>query len=436
MTECIDLKLSCYNVVVDVAEASVHIWNTRNASIVELTPDEWAELQKGNYSSPIIKEELPALIRNGILVAKDLDEYSSVVFQAKTKQYNPLFDSFGLVIAPTLACNYNCPYCFEKQIESSHYCMSAEVQKLLTEKLDQLFSERKEIENFRITWFGGEPLLAYEKVIVPLQKAVIKICKKHDVTFKANIVTNGYFLTQDKFDFMFGDDIFNLVQITFDGTEKEYCLRKGTGAESYVRVLNNMLSLAEYLKKNNKQAYINLRLNADNSNYEDIKKFVQRVKSDARFNSHIRFTLARLRNYGECECSGSFCTTKDFEKLCSDFEEYIGTAPKLPAPKKTFCGQHCMNVFSVGPHGELYKCEHDFGITTHAVGNLKSGLTYNGYFTEFMEQPLPEKCKTCCILPVCMGGCPHRRLELKQQIECEYTVENMIEKAKKYILRR
>lgn len=71
----------------------------------------------------------------------------------------------------------------------------------------------------------------------------MKYAKKHGIAFKADIVTNGYFLMPDKFDFMFGDDVYNIVQIPFDGTEKEYFLRKGTGAESYVRVSNNMLFL-------------------------------------------------------------------------------------------------------------------------------------------------------------------------------------------------
>ena len=92
-----------------------------------------------------------------------------------------------------------------------------------------------------------------------------------------------------------------------------------------------------------------------------------------------------------------------------------------------------MNVFCVGINGELYKCEHDIGIQKHAVGNIRNGLTYNKYFLDFMDLPLPKKCLNCKILPVCMGGCPHRRLMNNNNTECDFTINNLIKVVKHFI---
>jgi radical SAM protein with 4Fe4S-binding SPASM domain len=62
----------------------------------------------------------------------------------------------------------------------------------------------------------------------------------------------------------------------------------------------------------------------------------------------------------------------------------------------------------IGPHGELYKCEHSFGIDSMVTGDIWHGRFYNdaetAYYTT-VDHPSKEKCTKCNHLPVCMGGC-------------------------------
>ena len=429
-------KLSYYNIVADETRDTVTVWNTKRGSVVELERPVWELLGRGDYADARVAALLDGLRKQGIVVSADLDEYEEIVYNAKMRQYATGQDSIGLVIAPTMACNYHCPYCFEHGAKGQKDVMSPEVADGIVAAVEKKLSAAPHVKNVRITWFGGEPLLAYGQAIVPLQEKLHALCSRMNVAFRAGIITNGYFLSKEKFDFLFRDHNTNFAQVTFDGTEREYCARKGTTPEAYRRAVGNILDLSEYIARNGLKVTINLRLNVDNSNLGDIKEFVRSLKADGRFHDNVMFSLERLRSYDFCKDTNDYCTTPEYEEILSDFEEFIGKPPKVREPKKTFCGQHCMNVFCVGVHGELYKCEHDFGVEAHAVGSIFSGLNYNDYFRRFMDQPLPEKCTTCTILPVCMGGCPHRRLELDQAIECEDTLEHLKKAVRKYMEKR
>lgn len=424
---------SKYNVVVDKTDNLVTVWNTKHGSLVEFEMEVFDLLSKNYFEDARIQKDFKAMIKEGFVVDKALDELEEILFQAKQKQYSTGQDMFALVIAPTLNCNYHCPYCFESLVKHDKGIMSEEVINAIVDTISNKIAQSNSLKKVKITWFGGEPLLTYDKVIVPLQKRLSDLCMENNKEFIVNMVTNGYYLTEEKFDFLFGKGEVKFVQITFDGTAEEYSERKGTTQEAYHRVRNNILNLSKYLIENKLETKINVRLNADKNNYENIKLFISRLKEEDNFHENIRFFLARLRDYISNPYSNSCFNTEDFEEIQGDFDAFVGNKADIPEPKVTFCGQHCMNIFCVGAKGELYKCEHDFGVQAHIVGDIRSGLYHNKYFNEFMEQPLPDKCRNCKILPVCMAGCPHRRLELHQEVECEHTIQGLIEKVKKYI---
>lgn len=80
------------------------------------------------------------------------------------------------------------------------------------------FSEISGSKSLRLDWFGGEPLLYYEKMIAFCAR-MNQYCIENSVIFQHSITTNGYLLTKDKASRMIENGI-HLFQITIDGAGK------------------------------------------------------------------------------------------------------------------------------------------------------------------------------------------------------------------------
>jgi uncharacterized protein len=93
-----------------------------------------------------------------------------------------------------------------------------------------------------------------------------------------------------------------------------------------------------------------------------------------------------------------------------------------------------MNSYLVDPQGALYKCFNDVGIIERSCGNVKSSIDpFNPNLFHFLNwNPFKNQaCQDCSILPLCMGGCPHRIVWRKEKIEnnCEswkYNLDEML----------
>ena len=82
------------------------VFNTLTSAFIKIDTQTWESL-----SSCQDKDLLDMLVRQGIMVTDnkaELDKYRYIY-------YNRLFDNrtLAVTIAPTMMCNFGCPYCFE-----------------------------------------------------------------------------------------------------------------------------------------------------------------------------------------------------------------------------------------------------------------------------------------------------------------------------------
>ena len=144
--------LSRYNLQSRLSETGeTVIVNLLARSIVKCSPIEAFLLDVAEdlgESHPI----LPKFKKNGFLV--NYDEKAVVDSLGRgTCVYSAHVD---LTICPTLACNFDCSYCFEKKRSGK---MTAEVQNQVVSFAETMLMAFRP-ESLGITWFGGEPLLA------------------------------------------------------------------------------------------------------------------------------------------------------------------------------------------------------------------------------------------------------------------------------------
>lgn len=109
-------------------------------------------------------------------------------------EYRKRFESFSsktlsLVIAPTLACNFACPYCYESNLPISS--MSQDVEDGI---IHFIKSYDKVCDKIEVCWDGGEPLIGFDTI----KSLFNKIETNTSLTVVNHIiVTNGYLLTEE-----------------------------------------------------------------------------------------------------------------------------------------------------------------------------------------------------------------------------------------------
>ena len=123
---------------------------------------------------------------------------------------------YDLVLNVTDACNLKCKYCF---VEQHPNFMTLDVAKKALEFGAN--NRRKHIEKFKdlpperksqITFFGGEPLLMFDKIIKPLVEFANQ---EYPDTFIYSITTNGTLLTHEIIDFLTNNKF--SIMLSFDG---------------------------------------------------------------------------------------------------------------------------------------------------------------------------------------------------------------------------
>lgn len=180
------MKLSRYNIE-KKEDKSCLIYNTVTSAILELDTDyekSYYEMKEGKKCSKPDLES--ALLEGGMLVEDDKDEFAELLIRNKIERFAD--SNLTLTIAPTMACNFCCPYCYEKGRE--YITMSETVQDQLTSQLKEKYQH---IHELTVSWYGGEPLLAIETIekLTKKIKSVLPLgCK-----YNADMVTNGYKLT-------------------------------------------------------------------------------------------------------------------------------------------------------------------------------------------------------------------------------------------------
>lgn len=204
------MKISKYNKFLEFDNKS-YVYNSYAGSLAEIDQNFYSMLNNvkndENFSST--EQIFQDMKKGGIIVDNDFDEISEL--EKKYWESRKQEDVMGFTILPTLNCNYNCPYCYEKK--SKKIMSSDTIEKVVS----FIKHSAKGIKKIHIAWYGGEPLLA-KNIIKNISMQIIDFCKETNREFSASIVSNGYFI-DDSTAKMLADINIKSCQITLDGTE-------------------------------------------------------------------------------------------------------------------------------------------------------------------------------------------------------------------------
>lgn len=400
-------KPSRYNHFIRQRDGTLLAYNSLSNALALM--DETSYRRYGEVSeNGIINPHDPVdqkLVQGMFILREDFNDLNFL----KTRHLQAVYDSskWGITICPTIGCNFACDYCFETK---RHGRMREDVQDVMVKSLE---ARARRLERFSVTWYGGEPTLAWD-VIVQLSKRLQEVCERYKVVYSAGMISNGYLLDQKKVQAL-SDLSIRMVQITLDGDAEYHDQRRVlcSGKGTFERILTN---LSRFIGTNVRVA---IRVNIDGRNKNGVHRLIERLEQ-ARLGGqpNIGLYFAPVNaSGGTSHAIASFCLTRQgFAELEPDWIEHAVKAglSTIPYPSLSFGG--CLAVkpegFVIEPDGTLQKCWDTVGRPQFAVGHLLepngNPLNSSEYHKWMAWEPFSTGCAGCSWLPNCMGSCPLR----------------------------
>jgi uncharacterized protein len=126
--------------------------------------------------------------------------------------WNKIRNSFNVVAVMNLNCNFSCVYCYEGDRKNPNLRMSLDT----ADKLEKfILKNRKDNDNVRIDFYGGEPLLDVP-MIRYISEKMATMTQQNGKLYEFYLVTNGSLLTEKVLDTLIPLGLRG-IKITLDG---------------------------------------------------------------------------------------------------------------------------------------------------------------------------------------------------------------------------
>lgn len=416
------MKPSYYNYIIEnkTGNGEALYYNMRTGSLAHIDAEKHRQFQEyaAKKKEIVDVDFLKNLKYCGFLVEDNFDEKKDI----KMRMLNSKFDTsvLSLTITPTMACNFRCVYCFE----SGHYSNGSMTEDVSDDICKLVEKEASHLEKLVITWYGGEPLLAIEP-IESLTNKMKSICSKYNIEYSASIITNGYLLTEEVCDKLLELDITD-VQITLDGDANTHNGRRPlvNGGNTYDTILAN-------LEKIHGKIGIAIRINVDKGNQNEVQNVIKELKKRNIYEDVFCYLGLVTSTNGTCEN----CTCMSAEKYSKfNLNFWLNNGMPLesfyPQPMGNYCGADYAQGYVIDAKGNIYKCWSDVGIMERRIGTVNEWVNpqKQSDITDSQSQQVTseymlydptedDECGKCKFMPICMGGCPHSRIEKNQLCE-------------------
>lgn len=179
---------------------------------------------------------------------------------------------------------------------------------------------------------------------------------------------------------------------------------------------------------------ITIRVNVDKNNINSVSDILKYI-DEFGLKDKVGFYLAPVDDInGTCNSSTCF-NGVEFSKEQMKFyqknhkEGYM--LANLPRYNPGICGAVSKNYIIIDPLGHIYKCWNEIGDTGAIVGDIRGEVSLNSNYTKWINYEFltNAECSECRVLPVCLGGCPHKYLKSGKR-EChpmKFNAKEMIE---------
>lgn len=338
----------------------------------------------------------------------------------------------------TQRCNLKCRYCFVKQQPKD---MTLEVAK---DSVDWLIKNCKEGQKPSINFFGGEPLLKYDDIIVPL-------VEEYGDKVTWSITTNGLLLTQDRIDWMKSKDFGFLLSIDGDKKTQDYNRPCHDGRSSFdilepkldmiIKAWPEVTFRATLDKDTVGKVYENY-LFAEKRGFK-LATFILNVYEDWTDQDFeiLKDQLYKVGQHMEEKAGNgeAYCQFSQFATTWGEVQSGKGKAwrsQNLGIPGAGRCGIGGTSSCGIGYDGKVYTCQEmtdNVDNDRFCVGSIYDGVSDQarleaiGDFDPWMVKSSKYgACDTCVMSDTCTGGCninnyfKYKDLHIQDYSLCRY----------------
>ncbi len=392
------MKLSRYNHLFQFKDQLRVVYNAVSGAVLTLDNPTYSYLiDPGNANPRFLSPDTSTLLMDhGVLVDDERDEYLAAMDHYRKRRSSR--KALRLTIAPTLDCNFACPYCYEHN--KPGIMTDSVAGQVMTFTADRLtHSERLSVE-----WYGGEPLLVPDRVL-EMTRNLRELAESMDKTWSFSMVTNGYRLDESMARSLDEAGISD-VQITLDGPPEIHDQRRKlrNGAASFNRILDNLKTAVEIFED------IRVRINLDSNNPDQWKPLVTLLEK-AGIRDRIRMHIAPVDTKTGAN-AGYMNACMDSEAFADawvdwELENYHRGNGVLALPRMTVCAMVSEWAYVIDPEGNLYKCWNHIGEPDRTVGHVSEpgAVDPDNQWNHFNPTDWAA-CRNCDLLPACMGRCP------------------------------
>lgn len=407
-------KLSIYNHIQPWSNGNFIAYNAFSGAVAKVTGENYEVLNRifeklSVSDNPDFDEAERSLLEPLLYAGFVCRDTSDQTEEAAFNHYRVRYDTadYGYIIAPTMACNMACPYCFEGNKKGR---MSEDVIRALLDRIEKNLVGTKSLST---CWYGGEPLLAMD-IIEKITRAIFIMKEKAGFGYVSSLITNGYLLTPENVDRL-NEMKVKTAQVTLDGPARLHNKKRPlkNGKSSYNRILENVQYAADRIN-------VSIRVNIDKDfNIQMFDEMLTDLEAAGlREKARIYFGFLEPATSACANISENCHSAEDFSRAEIEYFRLMLerglSIDKLPQPITNYCLAQTINGIVLDNDGDLYKCLNHIGDKSKSVGHIREEpyFQHPNFMRLFRFDPFHDAvCRECNILPICLGGCPSRRAD-------------------------
>ena len=398
------------------------MYDRNTDSLLQIPNEVYLYLAGKEAITKYVEEYLINLKSMGLLKKNSVKQRDNPLLELL--EYHLKYKMTHIILQVTQNCNLRCEYC----VYSGNYKNRAHAEQWMPfevakKAIDYLIQHSLDSKRITISFYGGEPLLAFELI----KKSVLYAMERgegRDIGF--SFTTNGTLLTMDKMDFLIKYD-FNIL-VSLDGPEKIHDIHRKFATNktgSFKSVYNNLVKIKEkYPNYYYRNLSFNTVLNPANS-FDKIDLYFQKdpILRRSRFSSSIINTDYSTKKISYCSQfieeqkyalfklylekirklkrgSTKHSLIKAYFSDIKEVSETIGNERRGFIYKYGNRGGPCMpgriRAF-VTAEGSIYTCERTSETSSASeIGNINKGIDINKAKKILdLEHVTKSKCQNC-----------------------------------------